>query len=167
MLASAGGCVAADFSEQRARHIMANIARFDPFGELARLDPFRDFDDAFHVPRTFWRNLPAEPQMKMDVSEDEKAFRVKAEIPGVHKEDIKVAIDGNHVSISAEVKKETEEKKGEKVIRSERYYGNQYRSFTLQQDVDASRAEARYDKGVLELTLPKREPSTAKQVTIK
>ena len=65
------------------------------------------------------------------------------------------------------MKRETEEKKGEKVIRSERCYGNQYRAFTLQSDIDPSRAEARYDKGVLELTLPKREPSTARQVAIK
>jgi len=146
---------------------MANIARFDPFGELARHDPFRDFDEAFRVPRTFLRNLPEEPQMRMDVSEDERAFRVKAEMRGVNKDDIKVSIDRNQVTISAEVKKETEEKKGEKVIRSERYYGNQYRAFTLQSDLDPARAEARYDKGVLELTLPKREPSTAKQVAIK
>jgi HSP20 family protein len=103
----------------------------------------------------------------MDVSEDEKVFRVKAEIPGVNKDHIRVSIDGNQVTISAEVKKETEEKEGEKVIRSERYFGNQYRAFTLQSDIDSSRAEARYDKGVLELTLPKREPSTAKQVAIK
>ena len=145
---------------------MANIARFDPFGELARLDPFRDFDEALRVPRTFFRNLPEDGQMRMDVSEDEKAFRVKAEIPGVNKDDIKVSIDRNQVTISAEVKKATEEKKGEKVIRSERYYGNHYRAFALQCDVDPSRAEARYDKGVLELTLPKSEPSTAKQVPI-
>jgi HSP20 family protein len=111
--------------------------------------------------------MPDAPEIKMDVSEDDKAFRVKAEIPGVKKEDIKVSIDGNQVSISAEVKKETEEKKGETVIRSERYYGNQYRGFTLQQDIDQARAEAKYEDGVLILTLPKKETTSAKQLSVK
>ena len=93
--------------------------------------------------------MPDAPEIKMDVSEDEKGYRVKAEIPGVKKEDIKVSIDGNQVSIGAEVKKETEEKKGETVIRSERYYGNQFRAFTLPQDIDQSKAEAKYEDGLL------------------
>lgn len=146
---------------------MANITRFNPFGELSHLDPFHDFDDVFRFPRAFWRNMPEEPQIKMDVSEDEKAFLVKAEIPGVNKEDIKVSIDGNQVSISAQVKKDKEEKKGETVIRMERYYGNQSRGFRLQHDINRSRVEARYENGVLELILPKREPSSAKQVAVK
>jgi HSP20 family protein len=146
---------------------MANITRFDPFGDLARFDPLRDLENAFRFPRSFWRNMPDAPEIKMDVSEDDKAFRVKAEIPGVKKEDIKVSIDGNQVSISAEVKKETEEKKGETVIRSERYYGNQYRGFTLQQDIDQARAEAKYEDGVLILTLPKKETTSAKQLSVK
>jgi HSP20 family protein len=146
---------------------MANIARFDPFGDLVRFDPLRDLDNAFRFPRHLWRNMPEAPEIKMDVSEDDKAYKVKAEIPGVRKEDIKVSIDGNQVSISAEVKKETEEKKGETVIRSERYYGNQYRGFTLQQDVDQGKAEAKYEDGVLMLTLPKKEAGSAKQLTVK
>ena len=146
---------------------MANITRFDPFGDLTRFDPFRGLDDMFRLPRGVLRNLPEEPQIKMDVSEDDKSYRVKAEIPGVNKEDIKISIDGNQVSISAEVKREKEEKKGETVIRSERYYGNQYRSFTLQSAVDEGKAEAKYDSGVLELVLPKKEPASARQVTVR
>ena len=140
-------------------------ARVQPDVVLARFDPLRD--NAFRFPRSFWRNMPDAPEIKMDVSEDDKAFRVKAEIPGVKKEDIKVSIDGNQVSISAEVKRETEEKKGETVIRSERYYGSQYRGFTLQQDVDQAKAEAKYEDGVLILTLPKKETTSAKQLTVK
>jgi HSP20 family protein len=146
---------------------MANITRFDPFGDLARFDPFRGFEDVFRLPRGAMRGLPEEPQIKMDVSEDDKVYRVKAEIPGVNKEDIKVSIDGNQVSITAEVQREKEEKKGETVIRSERYYGTQYRSFTLQSDIDEGKADAKYENGVLELTLPKKEPATAKRVTIR
>jgi HSP20 family protein len=146
---------------------MANISRFDPFGELARIDPLRDFDSALRLPRTLWRGMPEAPEIKMDVSEDDKAFRVKAEIPGVKKEDIKVSIDGNQVSISAEVKKEKEEKKGETVLRSERYYGSQYRGFTLHHDIDEGKAQAKYEDGILELVLPKREPTSAKRLQVK
>jgi HSP20 family protein len=91
----------------------------------------------------------------MDVKEDDNAYLVHAEIPGVKKEDIKVDVDGNMVSISAEVKQEKEEKKGERVIRSERYHGSVARSFRLAHDVDDSKAQAKYTDGVLELTLPK------------
>ena len=146
---------------------MANLTRFNPFSEMARFDPFRDLDDVFRLPRSFVRALPEEPQIKMDVSEDDKAYHVKAEIPGVRKDDIKVSIDGDRVSISAELRKEKEEKQGETVIRSERYYGSQFRGFSLQQAVDAGRSEARYENGVLELTLPKREPASAKELAIK
>jgi HSP20 family protein len=146
---------------------MTTMTRYDPFGELARFDPFRDLDNMFRMPRTFMREMPTVPEIKMDVIEDDKAYRVKADIPGVKKEDIKVSIDGNNVSISAEMRKESEEKKGEMVIRSERYYGNQYRGFTLASDVDSTRSEAKYENGVLELMLPKKEPATAKQVAVK
>ena len=146
---------------------MANIARFNPFGELARFDPFHEFDDMFRVPRSLLRRMPEEPQIRMDVSEDEKAYHVKAEIPGVRKEDVKVSIDGDQVSIGAEVRKEKEEKKGETIIRSERYYGNQFRGFTVAQQIDSTKAEARYENGILELTLPKKEPNSAKQIAVK
>jgi HSP20 family protein len=93
---------------------------------------------------------------------------VKAEVPGVRKEDIHVAVEDDQVSITAEVKKETEEKKGETVLRSERYYGMQSRSFTLMHDVDQSKAEAKYQDGILELTLPKKSNGGAvKQVAVK
>lgn len=111
---------------------------------------------------------PEQPdmQLKMDVREDDKAYTVHAEIPGVKKEDIHVSIDGNLVSISAEVKNEKEVKEGEKVLRSERYYGKVSRSFKLAQDIDDSAANARYNDGVLELTLPKRQNSTNRRLTI-
>jgi HSP20 family protein len=148
---------------------MANITRFDPFGDLARFDPMRDLADYWRAPamRAFWKGFPSEPEIKLDVTEDDKSYRVKADVPGVSKEDIKVAIDGSQVSISAEVKKEKEEKKGENVVRSERYYGKQYRSFSLGHDIDQAKAEAKYEAGVLELTLPKKEGTSTKQITVK
>ena len=95
-----------------------------------------------------------------------KTYTVSAEIPGVKKEDIHVEVDGNLISISAEVKKEKEEKKDERSIRSERYYGKLARSFTLEQEIDEAAVNAQYGDGVLILTLPKRARSTAKQIAV-
>jgi HSP20 family protein len=102
----------------------------------------------------------------MDLKEDDNAYTVHADIPGVKKEDIHVNIEGNQVSISAETRMEKEEKKGEKVLRSERYCGKVARSFTLAHDVDESKAQAKYSDGVLELTLPKKAASAAKRLAI-
>lgn len=147
---------------------MANITRFDPFNEIARLDPFGNMDDMFRgfMIRPVFRGADGEPQIKLDVSEEDKAYLVKAEIPGVKKEDIHVSIDGNQISISAEVKKEKEEKEGKKLIRSERYYGKVYRSFSLDQDIDQGGVQAKYSDGVLEVTLPKKPGAAAKQITV-
>jgi|SRR5665213_1314128 len=144
---------------------MVNIARFDPFGDLMRLD----LEDVLRVPRmrSLWKGLPDEPQIKIDVSQDDKTYHVKAEVPGVNKDDVKISIDGNQVTISAEVKNEKEVRNGEKVIRSERYYGSQFRGFTLQHDIDQDKAEAKYVNGILELTLPKKGMASAKQLAIK
>ena len=148
---------------------MPNITRFDPFGDLSRFEQFPDLEDLWRAPwtRALWRGLPSQAPIKIDVTEDDKSYRVKADVPGVKKEDIKVSIDGNQVSISAEVKSEKEEKKGESVVRSERYYGKQYRSFSLEHDLDQAGAEARYENGVLQLTLPKKEKTSAKKLTVK
>ncbi|MHB1145333.1 MAG: Hsp20/alpha crystallin family protein [Thiobacillus sp.] len=146
---------------------MANITRHDPFS-LARTDPFGDLDDLFKG--FFMRPVMFEgqPQMqiKMDVKEADNAYTVHADIPGVKKEDIHVSIEGNQVSISAETRTEKEEKKGEKVLRSERYCGKVERSFTLAHDVDEAKAQARYTDGVLELTLPKKPATAGKKLAI-
>lgn len=147
---------------------MVNLTRWDPSGDVTR---FGLFDQPFdNLVRRFFRSIPVRDETAMtisvDVNESDKAYTVKAEIPGVSKDDISVAIDGNQVSISAEVKKEKEEKEGEKVLHSERYYGSVYRSFTLPMDVDQSKSEAKYANGVLELTLPKKAGAAAKQLEI-
>lgn len=147
---------------------MANITRFNPFSELARIDPFPEMGDwfkGFNL-RPVLRDFEAEPQIKIEVSEEDKAYKIKAEIPGVKKEDIQVSVDGNRVSISAEVKKEQEEKKDEKVIRSERYYGKVSRSFLLGDEVDQGAAQAKYTDGVLDLTLPKKPGAKTQKITV-
>ena len=101
---------------------MANIIRTDPFQDLFRFEPLRDAEGFFPARlRRLFQDFPAEPAIKLDVTEDDKAYHVKAELPGVKKEDIAVEIEGNQVSLTAEVKREKEEKKDEKVVHSERY----------------------------------------------
>ena len=149
---------------------MANItSRLNPFRPLTRLDPFRDMDDLFKVfmMRPYMRDVEFEPEIKRDVSEEDKAYTVKADIPGIKKEDIQVAIEGNQVSISAEMKQEKEERKDKKLICTERYYGKQFRSFTLAHDIDEAKAEAEYKDGVLVLTLPKKANGESKKLSIK
>jgi HSP20 family protein len=148
---------------------MNNITRYNPFNELVRFDPFLDMDDVFSkmMMRPLIREgLEMEPQIKMDVKEADDQYLIKAEIPGVKKDDIHVTVEGNRVSISAEVKKEKEEKEGERVIRSERSYGMASRSFSLADEVDQSKVQAKYTDGVLELTLPKKPGSTRKEISI-
>ena len=105
-------------------------------------------------------------QMRIDVKEEDGAYVVHAEIPGVKKEGINVTIDGDQIVISTEVKRNREEKQGDKVLHSERHYGKVYRAFTLPQDVDEASAQAKYNDGVLELRLPKKSASSAKKLSI-
>jgi HSP20 family protein len=145
---------------------MANsLTRFDPLSELARMDPFRGLDEIFNQSLLGPRLRSTGMTPRMDVSENDQSYIVKAEIPGVKKEDIKVNIDGNQVSISAQTVQETEQKQ-ENMLMTERSMGQFYRSFTLPQTVDDSQAKAEYHDGILELTLPKKAGGSAKQLQI-
>ena len=139
---------------------MANITRFDTFSDsLEEL-----FRRALRPMK--WPSDDGPAEMKLEVEENDKAYTVRAESPGVRKEDIKVEIDGNQVSISAETKRKTEENKGGKVIRSERYYGSWFRSFSLGRDVDQETSSAKYADGVLELTLPKKATGAVRPLAV-
>jgi len=140
---------------------MANIARLNPLDSA--LD---ELMRGFFVRPMNYEPTSAVPQVRIDVTENENTYVVRAEIPGVKKEDIDVAIDGNQVEISAEVKNEKEAKEGEKVLRTERYYGKVYRAFALGQEIDQNTTQAKYADGILELTLPKKASSSAKRISI-
>ena len=137
---------------------MANITRLDPLDDL-----FRGF---FVRPVDFNGTTQQPPTIKMDVKEQGDNHLVHAELPGVKKEDIHVVVDGNQVSISAEIKQEKEIKEGERVLRSERYFGKVARSFQLGQEIDDAKAAAKFNEGVLELTLPKRAASPNKRLSV-
>jgi len=147
---------------------MANITRFDPFTDLARFNPFHGVGDLFHGLRLrpTLGDLTVEPEIKLDVLDEDKAYVVKAEVPGVKKDDIAVTLDGNQVSITAELKREKEEKEGKNLIRSERYFGKQFRSFSLGSEIDESKAEAEYKDGLLTLTLPKKSNGKEKHTKL-
>ncbi|HQT31110.1 MAG TPA: Hsp20/alpha crystallin family protein [Thiobacillus sp.] len=139
---------------------MANISRYEPY-EVS--DPLDNLFRGFFRPVQMDKDMP---QIRMDVKEDEKSYAVHADMPGVAKDDIHVTIDGNTVSISAEVKKASEQKDGEKLLRRERYFGRVSRSFALENEVDEATASARYQDGVLELVLPKKAAVSAKRLNV-
>ena len=140
---------------------MANLTRFSPFDDTLD-DLFRGF---FVRPVNFEGQASA-AQFRVDVAENENAYVLRGELPGVKRDDINITIDGDTVAISAEVKHEKDVKNGDRVLRSERHYGKLYRAFTLGQAVDEAGAVAKYADGVLELTLPKKAAVQAKRVTI-
>jgi HSP20 family protein len=141
---------------------MAYLTRYEPF-ELG-LEPFDDLFRGFFRPVRLEKDLP---QIKVDVKEDDKAYTVHADLPGLKKEDIQVTIDGQVVTVTAETRRESEQKEGEKVLKRERYFGKVSRSFSLDSDVDEAGARAKYTDGVLELSLPKKAASSQKRLEIR
>jgi len=141
---------------------MVNITRFNPLEEA--------FENLFRgVP--VWlpnpeRRAAAPTQFRMDVTENDKEYQVLAELPGVKKEEISITISGNEVAVSAEVKHEKDVKNGETVLRAERYYGTIQRAFSLALEVDEATAQAKYNNGVLELTLPKKSAAATKRIAV-
>ena len=141
---------------------MSNLRLLDPVFS----DNFETALRRFFSPTVFEAEAP-QLKMRIDVTENDKAYSVKADIPGVKKEDINVRVDGNVVRIDAEAKSEKETRgNGDKVLRSERYYGSLSRTFSLAQDVDAARVQAKYADGVLNLELPKKAPADSRKIAI-
>lgn len=141
---------------------MASITRYDPFNDLVD-DIFKGF---------LVRPVAVEgnrgdvlPRVKVDVAEQNGAYKVTAELPGVKKDDIHVSVDGPQVTLEAEVRQE-KDTKDERVLHTERVFGKVTRSFTLPQEVDEAKAEAKFRDGVLELTLPKKQAAARKQISI-
>ena len=135
---------------------------------------FNPIDDAFDslirgVP--VWlpnpeRREAAPAQFRMDVSENEREYQVLAEMPGLKKDEISITINGNEVSVSAELKHEKDVRKDDTVLRSERYFGKIQRAFTLGHEVDQANAQAKYTDGVLQLTLPKKTAAALKKLAV-
>jgi len=129
-------------------------------------DFFRDMSPGFFIKPLHGEPLPSPGQIRMDVKEGDDAYTVSAEIPGVRKEDIHVTIEGGMVMVRAEVKQQDTQTKDEKVLRSERYFGSVSRAISLPENVDQSQAKAKYDNGVLTLTLPKKQGGGTQKLRI-
>ena len=141
---------------------MLNITRFNPLEDT--------FDNLFRglpvwIPSPE-RRAAAPAQFRMDVTENDKEYQVFAELPGVKKEEISITINGNEVAVAAEVKHEKVVKNGDTVLCAERYYGTIKRQFSLGQEVDEASAQAKYNDGVLELTLPKKAAAAARRLAV-
>jgi HSP20 family protein len=140
---------------------MVNIARYSPID-----DTFDQLFRGFLLRPVALENDDTAAKFRADIAENEKAYTVHAELPGVKKEDIHISIDGDQVSVSAEVRREKDVKEGERVLRAERYSGKFYRAFALGNAIDEAATSARYVDGVLELTLPKKAAAAAKRIAI-
>lgn len=127
-------------------------------------DFFNDVSPAFYVKPLHGDGLPA--QIRVDVRETADAYTLQAEVPGVSKDDIHVNVDGKLVTLRAEIKQQDSQTEGGRLLRSERYYGAVSRSFQLPVDVDNSAAKAKYENGVLQLTLPKKTAAAAQRLAI-
>jgi HSP20 family protein len=140
---------------------MNPLLRYEPL--TGRLDGL--FNDFFR-PALVWEGGSEPTPIRVDVTETPAAYTVHADIAGVKKEDIHVEIEGNEVQISTEVKRSTEKKEGERLLRTERFVGKAARRFALPQEIDETKAEARYTDGVLELTLPKKAAVAGRRLAI-
>jgi HSP20 family protein len=142
---------------------------------LVRWDPWREIDDMFHrytravgMPRTGNQPgmEPGEWSPQVDIAETDKEFVIKAEIPEVKKEDVKVTVENGILTIRGERNQETEEK-GKKFHRIERHYGSFTRSFTLPDNVDAAHIKASFKDGMLGLQLQKTAEAKPKSIEVK
>jgi len=149
---------------------MSNLTRWDPFRELDELQgrlstlfgraPVRkEGEREERMTLTDWAPL-------VDVIEDEREYLVKAELPEVKKEDVKIAVQDDVLTVSGERSQEKEEK-GKKFHRIERAYGSFSRSFTLPEDADAAKVAAEFKNGVLLVHLPKSERAKPKSIEVK
>ena len=129
-------------------------------------DFFKEFAPGFFIKPLHGDPLPSASQIRIDVKETDKEFTVQAEMPGVSKEDIHVSVEGSIVTLRAEIRQEDRQTEGEKVLRTERYHGEVSRSFQLPADIDEANAKARYDNGVLCLTLPKKVSNAPQRLTV-
>ena len=139
---------------------------------ITRWEPFREFEDMFRQYSPFASRLMRREGGEgvswspvADITETDKEFLIKAELPEVKREDVKVTLEGGTLTISGERKHEKRDK-GENEIRVESFYGSFSRTFTLPENVDASAIRAESKDGVLRVHVPKTETPKSKSVQI-
>lgn len=155
---------------------MSGLTRWEPF--RTQWNPWKELEDVEKRLSALWGRPQgkvegqketisvAEWSPLVDITEDEKEYLIKAELPEVKREDVKLTVQDNVLAISGERRYEKEEK-NKKYHRVERAYGNFLRSFTLPEDADGSKVSAEYKDGVLKVHLPKSEKATPKSIEVK
>lgn len=154
---------------------MSGLTRWEP---TTRWNPFKELEEMEKRLSSFFGRTPvstgdkkeaitvAEWSPLVDIAEDEKEYVIKAEVPEMKKEEIKINVHDDVLAISGERKYEKEEK-GKKYHRVERAYGSFMRSFVLPEDADGSKVNAEYKDGVLKVHLPKTEKAKPKAIEVK
>jgi HSP20 family protein len=144
-----------------------SIVRWEPFHDFMTLREAMDhlFEDSFVSPRRRDWQAPVDGALALDMYETESAVVVKSSIPGVKPDDVEISVSGNTLSISGKTKVEDEVKE-EDYIRRERRYGAFSRSVRLPEGVDANKAEASFEDGVLTVTLPKVPEAKPKAIKV-
>ena len=140
---------------------MNPLTRYEPL--VGQLDGL--FNEFFR-PAFVWDNRAEAAPVRVDVKDSVEAYTVHAEMPGVKKEDIAVEIEGNEVTIGAEVRREHEATQGESLLHAERFYGKTARRFALPQEIDEAKAAAKFSNGLLELTLPKKASAASRKIVV-
>ncbi|MBX3235993.1 MAG: Hsp20/alpha crystallin family protein [Nitrospiraceae bacterium] len=155
---------------------MSGLTRWEPF--RSQWNPWKELEDMEKRLSSLWgRPVPktggeresisvAEWSPLVDITEDDKEYLINAELPEVKREDVKLTVQDNVLSISGDRKCEKEEK-GKKYHRVERTYGSFLRSFTVPEDADGGKVTAEYKDGMLKVHLPKTEKSKPKSVEVK
>jgi len=148
---------------------MSHPSYWNPLRTLLHTRPNVDVEAYFrgYEPRVVWAGREDNAlDIRLDLSEDENSYHVKADIPGVDRNDIDLRIDGNTIRIAAEIKRESAPQQGEKDIYSERFCGKVSRTFSVPDRVDEAKVMARYENGVLTLTLPKKSERQTRRIAI-
>jgi HSP20 family protein len=142
------------------------LVRWNPWQEIE--DKIERYSRGVSQPQTGSQEVIATGDWspRVDIAETEEAFVIKAEIPEMNKEDVKVTVDNGVLTIRGERKKEKEEK-GKKFHRIERFYGSFTRSFTLPDNVDEAKIKATFKEGMLDLQIQKTEKAKPKVIQVK
>jgi HSP20 family protein len=126
----------------------------------------RVFDGFFSPLRDVEETVESNLYPAVDISETENEYLVRAELPGINKEDVKVTLENGILTLSAETRSESEQREGERVIRQERQYGKYVRSLRLGKGINDQKVSANYKNGVLEIVVPKAEEVKPKVIDV-
>jgi HSP20 family protein len=146
---------------------MSNLIRWQPLGDIVTLRDAMDrlFEDSFVSPRG-WSGRTGLADLNVDIYETADDVVVKAALPGIKPEDVEITLTGDVLTVQGETKEESESK-DKNYLRRERRFGSFSRTITLPGGLQAEKADAKFDQGVLTVTIPKSEAVKPKSIKVK